>query len=1114
MQEWKTKIHKLLNNRFNATEGELLYKKYHKSFPAGYMEDFTPTIGIQDIIAFEELSEKNTLELNLYISPKDKKLHLKLYQWHCPIALSDVLPMLENFNLRTREERPYKLHLGKNHHVWINDFSLEYTKGEFNFKKNKPLFEAAFREVYFRRAENDGFNKLVTTASISWRDVIILRVYAKYLHQIRFAYTQFFIEKALINQTEITQDLINLFYALNEPNNKKNPKQIQKKILDKLESVPDLDEDLILRKFLELINLTLRTNYFQRNKKNAPKSYITIKFYSQKIHDLPLPKPLYDTYVYSSEFEGIHLRSAHIARGGLRWSDRLEDFRTEALGLMKAQVVKNSVIIPAGAKGCFVLKNIQPDNTREEIFEKVRHCYTLFICGLLDITDNFKKGKYIPPKNVVCHDSTDPYLVVAADKGTATFSDLANSIAIEYDFWLKDAFASGGSTGYDHKKMGITARGAWESIKRHFRELDINLKETVITAIGIGDMSGDVFGNGMLYTNKLKLIAAFDHRNIFVDPDPDPELSYKERKRLFNLPRSSWEDYEGISKGGGVFKRSVKSITITPQMKKALDITQDKLTPNELIRAILKAPVDLFYNGGIGTYVKASSESNVEVGDKINDQLRVNGNELRCRVVGEGGNLGFTQRGRIEYALNNGLINTDFIDNSAGVDCSDHEVNLKILLHDVINEGKLTMNARNKLLHSLTEEIAHLVLEDNYNQALALSFAAYYAKEELMSHAEYIKTLSQQKILNRKVEFLPIDKEIVERKVSGDGLTRPELAILLAYTKIHLKSEILKSKLPEDETVEHLVQYAFPEQIRKKYQKEMNRHQLKRHIIATQLANDIVNHTGINFVYQTQTETGATIEEIIRAYFIVSHIFETHLLQKFVEEYDFKISLDEQFQMIANLRHLIKLSIRWFLQENNVVGNLKEIIEKYTCYIQTLEKIIPDLMGGETKEYLNQLTERFLESGLPRKIARKIAAYRAIYTSLNIIKVANVNNFDIFTTAKMYFASGEELNLLWFRDQIAADIREGHWNNLARLALRNELDTAQRTITVAILRSTPENLDTNKRIDKWKKDNPNIIKRWENLITTLHESPNKDYSMFFIVVREFIRLLQSQQFCS
>lgn len=1111
MLEWKNQFDKLLSAKISSNASKALFKKYKNAFPVGYIADFPPRIALSDIEFLEKLSAENPLEVQLYIAKKSSvnNLHFRLYQWNQPLALSDVLPMLENFNLKTIVERPYQIYISKNKNVWINDFNLEYTQKTYNFKKIKDLFESAFKLVFFGESENDGFNKLIISAHLSWREVIILRIYAKYLHQIRFPYSEIYIEKALVNNALVSKNLIRYFYALHDPKAKLNAKLIKKQILAKLEQIPDLDEDTIIRKMLELIKATVRTNYFQRDKNKQIKSYISFKFNSHLIKDLPLPRPLFETYIYSNKFEGIHLRNAHIARGGLRWSDRPQDYRTEVLGLMKAQVVKNSVIVPSGAKGGFVLKKLKSNQTREDLYKEVAASYTLFISGLLDITDNVINGKYIAPPDVVCHDTTDPYLVVAADKGTATFSDLANNIAKEYNFWLGDAFASGGSMGYDHKKMGITARGAWESVKRHFRELEINLQNSLIRVIGIGDMSGDVFGNGMLYSNNIKLIAAFDHRHIFIDPNPDPKKSYNERLRLFKLSGSTWEDYKGISPGGGVFKRSLKSIQLTPQIKEVLNINVDYLSPSETIKAILKAPVDLLFNGGIGTYVKASNENNLEVGDKFNDTCRINGNELRVKVVGEGGNLGFTQRGRIEYALNGGLIFTDFIDNSAGVDCSDHEVNLKILLNEVIRDNKLTYNARNKLLSSLTNEIAELVLEDNYQQALALSFAAFSAKEELTNHADFIRSLEAKNLLNRKVEFLPLDKELLERKVASIGLSRPELAVLLAYTKIQLKQEILKSNLPENSSVQALLESAFPKLIKEKYKKEMYNHQLRRHIISTQLANEVVNNTGISFVYQTQMETGATVEDIIKAYYIVSNIFETNQLQRVVDELDSKISLSEQFDIITNIHNLVKLSIRWFLQETKLNQNLEGIISRYKNLIKILEKVIPDIMGGETKKYLNSLTEKFQTLGLSKAIGKRIATYRAIYTSLNIIKVATKHNLDIVKTAKIYFASGEELNLLWFRDKIANDHHEGYWNILARLSLRNELDTAQRALTIAILKSTPNNIGTHQRISLWKNNNKNIMKRWDNIIAMLHNSATQDYSMFFIVVREFIRLISA-----
>ena len=706
---WNEQLQKKLIDKHGNKKGAALHKKYFAAFPNVYISDCTPEVTLDDIDELEHLSADKPLALSLTQSTQvsDYPLRLRLYQWAKPIPLSDILPMLENMGLRTFNESPYNLTLENKQRVCISEFSVAYESGNVDVSKIHGLFQDAFIHIYNGLSENDGFNRLLLGAYLTWREIMILRTYAKYLHQIGFRFTQAYIEKALDTHADISKDLVDLFLTRFNPNNKTNKltvqiEKIEKSILSALENVSSLDEDRIIRRLLDLIKSTLRTNYYQPDADGQPKEYLAIKLNSRKIPEMPQPAPLYEIFVYSPRFEAVHLRNTKVARGGIRWSDRREDFRTEVLGLMKAQTVKNSVIVPSGAKGGFVLKAAPAQATREVLQNEVVFCYKAFIHGLLDLTDNIVNKKTISPKNVVCYDDNDPYLVVAADKGTATFSDIANSISAEYDFWLGDAFASGGSAGYDHKKMGITARGAWESVKRHFRELNTDISKTDITVVGVGDMSGDVFGNGMIYSNHIKLIAAFDHRNIFIDPSPDPKTSYNERMRLFDLPVSSWEDYNPklISKGGGVFKRSLKSITLTPEIKRALDIDVATVTPAELIRAILKAPVDLLFNGGIGTYVKAHQESNADVGDRTNEYVRINGGDLRCKVVGEGGNLGFTQLGRVEFALLGGLINTDFIDNSAGVDCSDHEVNLKILLDSEVKKGKLAQKKRNPLLAS------------------------------------------------------------------------------------------------------------------------------------------------------------------------------------------------------------------------------------------------------------------------------------------------------------------------------------------------------------------------------------------------------------------------------
>lgn len=1110
---WNEKLATQLTKEYGNKKGCALANKYAQAFPLSYIDDTEPETALSDIEYLESLTTHLPIAIKLYVSPDsaDYPLHLRLYQHSKPIPLSVILPMLENFDLRVDSERPHKLTMSDGSYVWISDFSIAYRKSELDLNSVTQLFKDAFLNIYEGRAENDGFNKLILGASITWQQVIILRAYSKYLHQIGFRFSQHYMEQTLAQHPEITKALIELFYALHDPaaQKKSHAAGIEEQINKSLESVTSLDEDRILRRIMGLIKVTLRTNYFQVDADKQRKEYVSFKLSSRDIPELPLPKPLYEIFVYSTHFEGIHLRNTKVARGGIRWSERPEDFRTEILGLMKAQVVKNAVIVPSGAKGGFVLKTLKPGASRDELNKEVIKRYTGFIKGLLDITDNIVDSKFIRPVNVVCHDEVDPYLVVAADKGTATFSDLANSISAEYHFWLGDAFASGGSAGYDHKKMGITARGAWESVKRHFRELDIDVMRTDINVIGIGDMAGDVFGNGMLYTKHIKLVAAFNHRNIFIDPNPDPEISYYERLRLFNLPGSTWDDYNTklISKGGGIFNRTLKSISLTPEMKNILGTDADSATPNELIRIILKSPVDLLFNGGIGTYVKSSLQSNADVGDRTNDYCRIDGAELRCKVVGEGGNLGFTQLGRVEYALNGGLINTDFIDNSAGVDCSDHEVNLKILLSEEMHKGKLSLKKRDELLVSLTQEISDLVLRDNFEQALTMSFTAASSRKYISLHAAHIKELEVSGLLDRRVENIPDDKKLMERKAAAEGLTRPEIAVLLEYTKIYLKQAILQTNIPDDPYISAIVENAFPPSIRKKYQHAMKEHRLYRDIVATQLSNKIINTMGITFVQRAQTETGASIADIVRAYTVASHIFGTAELRSLVESLDFKVSMSKQYEMLYNIRNLINLATRWFLHSTLLQGDIGELIDHYASRIKKLEKVVPNLMAGFTRKYLDELIDSFLKAGLSRETAEKIAIYRAIYTALNIIDVSTRHDYDLIKTAEVYFASGERVNMLWFRDQINQDSREGHWNAMARLTLRDELDAAQRALTVSIMKTAKKDSPAADLISSWLEKNKDGLKRWDNLLAMLHGSTNVEYSMFFIAVRELLSFI-------
>jgi glutamate dehydrogenase len=1107
---WTDALQKKLIQKLGARKGALLGKKYADAFSHSYKEDFSPTDALFDIELIEKLSPNNLLEIDIYEQNKinQNRIYLKLLQFGKPIPLSDVLPMLENMDLRTFSERPYRITVDKDTVIWLSDFTLDYVEPlAIKIGKIEKYFRDALIKINNGECENDGFNKLILGAELPWREVMILRIYAKYLHQIGFRLGQSYIEKTLIKYPDITKLLVSLFKIKFDPEQTsiKAITATNAKITESIDSVSSLDEDRILRNIWKLITATLRTNYFQLTKKGVCKEYISLKLASSDVPDLPLPHPLYEVFVYSPRFEAIHLRSAKVARGGIRWSDRPEDFRTEVLGLMKAQKVKNAIIVPSGAKGGFVLKTIFPETTpRETLQLEVIRCYKSFMRGLLDITDNLKNEKVVHPRNVVCYDDDDPYLVVAADKGTSTFSDIANDISKEYDFWLGDAFASGGSTGYDHKKMGITARGAWESIKRHFYGLNINIHEHEFTAIGIGDMSGDVFGNGMIYTDKIKLVAAFDYRHIFIDPTPSAKEAFNERNRLFHLPRSSWEDYNSklISKGGGVFSRALKSIVITPEMKIALGIEEDALSPSELVRAILKAPVDLFYNGGIGTYVKASTESHADVGDKSNEYTRINGNELRCKIVGEGGNLGFTQLGRVEYALNGGLINTDFIDNSAGVDCSDHEVNIKILLNKEMQKKKLSEKKRNALLAAMTQEVSDLVLYDNFNQALTMAFSSEHSVKLFGLYHSYLQELETQGIVNRVVEFLPDTKTLLERKANGKSLVSPELAILLAYTKIHLKQEILKTNVPEDPFLMPVIEKAFPPILYKTYKKALLDHPLRREIVATQLSNHIVNNMGITFVYRLQIETGAHLGDIIRAHAVSERIFNVDELNKLINSLEYKITAVLQYELLHHTRRLTNLATRWFLQGRRLKGDLNKIIKHYSENIKKLEYVVPTLMKGVTKSYLDFLTERFTESGISKEMGRRIAITRAIYTSLNITEVATLHRFDLIKTAKVYFDVGGRFGLVWFRDQIANDNSEGHWNTLARLTLRDELDILQKNLTYAIIKNNKKETNSHRLIEQWVNKNKYAIDRWEKVLEMIFASATTDYSMFFIAIRE------------
>jgi glutamate dehydrogenase len=1116
-RSWKDEQREKLLEHFGEEKGFELYRRYAKAFSESYKEDFFPEIAIYDIEHIEKLSESHVLEMNLYrpVDAKANELRFKLFRYGQPIILSEALPMLENMGLRVIDESPYEITFKDGTKNWLHDFGVTYQGTEVDISRIKETFEEAFFHIWMGDAENDGFNRLVLSSELRWCEVVILRAYAKYLRQIGFTFSQPYIESTLSKNPFIAKQIIELFMWWFDPEKQKESAntipEIDKQLQTALEAVTNLDEDRILRRFIEVVRATLRTNYFQKNKEGESKLWLSLKLNSAMIADMPLPKPLYEIFVYSPRVEGIHLRAAKVARGGIRWSDRPEDFRTEVLGLMKAQQVKNALIVPSGAKGGFYPKLLPEDATRDAMMEEGINCYQTFIRGLLDLTDNLVAGEVVHPANTVRYDDDDTYLVVAADKGTATFSDIANNIAAEYHFWLGDAFASGGSAGYDHKKIGITARGAWESVKRHFCVLKIDPDQQDFTVVGIGDMAGDVFGNGMLQSRHIKLVAAFNHAHIFLDPSPDAAISFQERERLFHLPRSSWTDYnpELISPGGGVFKRSAKSIPISFEVKKLLNITEDFLEPNTLIRFILMAEVDLLWNGGIGTYVKAIEERNIDVGDRTNDAVRINGGQLRCRSVGEGGNLGFTQLGRVEYALKGGLIYTDFIDNSGGVDCSDHEVNCKILLNAAIVNGEMTFKERNELLFAMTSEIADLVLQDNYGQTRAIDFITMRAMEEFELYRTYLHDLENAKQIDRVIEFLPEDKILLERKLQGKALCSPEIAILFAYTKMTIKAELLQSNIFDDPYLSQFVELAFPVPLRQRFRGLMDQHSLRKEIIATQLTNAMVNDMGISFVHRMHTETDAIVPAIVRAYSIANKIFNMRSLIEKIETLNYKIDTNLKYHLIWQISRLVRRGSHWFLRNHKeFLADVAASIARFEKPIAELSKDLPNFVVGFQKEQWDSMVNDLSEQGVPENIAELMTTVRYQYSLLDIVEASLEYELPPKQLTAVYFALGEQLEFSWLREQISMQPVENYWDALARVAMTDDLDTQQRKLAVAILQGSDPAMDAETLLEQWIRTHPIFYGRWKQLLAELRANVEVKYMMLSVVVRELVELVR------
>jgi glutamate dehydrogenase len=1035
--------------------------------------------------------------------------------------------------------------------VVIQDFEVELPSGHVDVESARGRFEESFAAVWAGQAENDGFNRLVLAAGLNWRQVAMLRSYCKYLLQTGVTFSQSYMEATLARYPLISRLLVELFEARFEPGRDTKAdvgtcSKLHKSLiaivptvdrssiatileevaadraLDRdaqidacadalailLDKVSSLDEDRILRGFMATINATLRTSYYQRKGEGGThKDYISFKFDPAQVPDLPKPRPYREIFVYSPFVEGVHLRFGPVARGGLRWSDRREDFRTEVLGLVKAQMVKNTVIVPVGSKGGFYVKRPPVGGDRDAVLAEGIACYKRFINGLLDITDNLVGGKVVHPADVVRRDGDDPYLVVAADKGTATFSDIANGIAIERGFWLGDAFASGGSVGYDHKGMGITARGAWESVKRHFRALGRDSQKQDFTAVGIGDMSGDVFGNGMLLSRHIRLVAAFDHRHIFLDPDPDAATTFKERQRLFKLPRSSWADYDVklVSKGGGIHPRSAKSIPLSPQVKAVLGIEGDvaAMSPAELMSAILKAPVDLLWNGGIGTYVKASSESNADVGDRANNALRVNGGDLRCKVVGEGGNLGMTQLGRIEAALNGVLLNTDFIDNSAGVDTSDHEVNIKILLNGEVRKKKLSLPERNQLLASMTDEVAGLVLNDNYRQNQALSLMQRMSLTRLGSKQHFIRTLESKGLLDRQIEYLPSDAEIAERKARGIGLTRPELAVLLSYSKLVAFQQMLDSDVPEDPYLsKELVRY-FPEPLQKKYAKAMEQHRLKREIIATAVTNSTINRMGATFLLRMQEDSGRTPGEVAKAFTITRETLDARALWAQIDGLDGKVHESAQVDALQVIWSLQRSFTRWLLSRPGAIPDITTAVERYHDGFKDIragEHILPD---SQRPAYEASIRE-WKAKGMPADLGGQLAALPYLEPCCDIIELARERKLRPIEVAKVHFRLGDALNLPWLQEQIDALAVDGRWHAVARGVLRDELAAQQRALVQQVLAMPGANADA--KVAHWLQRDDASLRFTLAMLNELAAQKSMDYPTASVAVQRLSQL--------
>ncbi len=1114
---WSDRLHSELFESFGNDEGDRLFKAYGRMFPAGYQADTTPKEACGDIRTIDAMLRDGIgLSVDLYPADdlEDGKMRFLVYSLHEPIGLSDALPILEEMGCSVYTEHPYDATLDNGDSFWIQDFHLRHESGEsVDAEAVSDRFEECFMAVHEGLAENDGLNRLVVSAGLTWREVALLRCYAKHILQLGLPFSQSYMEDVLVAHASLVQRIVRQFELQFDPALSKTRRQtelaeITGKVQRGLTRAANVDEDRILSAFAGGVAATLRSNYFQVIE-GKPKPYISIKLDPSRLPEMPRPRPKYEVFVYSPDVEGVHLRNGDIARGGLRWSDRREDFRTEVLGLMKAQVVKNTVIVPTGAKGGFFPKRA-PRDDREAIFENGVRCYKTFIRGLLDLTDNVVDGKVVTPDGIVRRDGDDPYLVVAADKGTATFSDIANGLSAEYGFWLDDAFASGGSAGYDHKKMGITARGAWEAVKRHFHELGVNTQKDPFTVAGIGDMSGDVFGNGMLLSRKIRLVAAFNHRRIFLDPDPDMAASYKERRRLFRKSGSTWDDYDEtlISKGGGVFSRQAKTIRLSREAREMLDLDAASAQPDELIRAILRMRVDLLWNGGIGTYVKASGEGHSDVGDRSNDALRVSADELRCKVIGEGGNLGLTQRARVEYSLRGGRVNTDFIDNSGGVDSSDREVNIKILLSDAVKKKNMSREKRNELLASMTDDVANLVLRNNYLQTQAISMSEMLAADRIDEHARVITNMERSGLLDRDLEFLPDDAEIEERRNRKQGLTRPELAVVLSYAKIDLYNGLIGSDASLAEFLQIDPQRYFPDVLRRRFMDLIPGHRLSREILATLLANDIVNRMGPTFVKRAQGDTGASPLTIARAYEIARIVCRARPLLKDIEALDHVVSAKAQMLLMFEISRTLRHASYWLIERHGEALDIVRLVERLKDGMAKIYTRSNSYVSAAARTRIETAEQYWMSMGVPQKIANRVAHLSLTRAALDIVDLAEDRNRDVIESARLYSAFNDALGMHWLHNS-AEDLKvSGRWQAMARSNLREEFYRIRRDLGNKLL-TRRGTRDSREVVQDWIEKRENEVKRFKQMIEEMKLRDDIDFATLTVASQELRHLISN-----